>query len=48
MRAFSSCREQGLLFIGCTLVEECILVALFIVVPRLLDVVASVVVVHGL
>ena len=45
---FSSCREQGLLFIGCTLVEECILVALFIVVPRLLDVVASVVVVHGL
>ena len=34
-------------FIGCALVEECVVVALLAVVPSLLDVVASVVVVHG-
>ena len=48
MWALSSCHEQGLPFVGCTLVEECILVALFIMVPRFLDALASEVVVHGL
>ena len=48
MWALSSCHEQGLPFVGCTLVEECILVVLFIMVPRFLDALASEVVVHGL
>ena len=34
-------------FIGCALVEECIVVSLLAMVPSLLDVVASVVVVLG-